>query len=71
MDGIVVDILERVGVPLITLAGGWFGHVIRTKQKKEQELNTNTEEALQYGFSKGTAKSQKKGKSSKKGFNKI
>ena len=40
-----------------------------TKQKKEQELNTNTEEALQYGFSKGTAKSQKKGKSSKKGFN--
>lgn len=39
------------------------------KQKKEQELNTNTEEALQYGFSKGTAKSQKKGKSSKKGFN--
>ncbi len=40
-----------------------------TKQQKEQKLNTNNEEALQYGFTKGTAKSQKKGKSSKKGFN--
>lgn len=47
MDGIVVDILERVGVPLITLAGGWFGHVIRTKQKKEQDILANVQQILQ------------------------
>ena len=47
MDGIVVDILERVGVPLITLLGGWFGHVIRTKQKKEQDILANVQQILQ------------------------
>ena len=46
MDGIVVDILERVGVPLITLLGGWFGHVIRTKQKKEQDILQNVTQIL-------------------------
>lgn len=39
------------------------------KQKKEQKLSTESEEAFQYGFTKETAKSQKKAKSSKKSFN--
>lgn len=39
------------------------------KQKKEQKLSTESEEALQYGFTKEAAKSQKKAKSSKKRFN--
>lgn len=39
------------------------------KQKKEQKLSTESEEAFQYGFTKEAAKSQKKAKSSKKRFN--
>lgn len=39
------------------------------KQKKEQKLSTESEEAFQYGFTKEAAKSQKKDKSSKKRFN--
>lgn len=39
------------------------------KQKKEQKLSTESEEAFQYGFTKEAAKSQKKAKPSKKRFN--
>ena len=39
------------------------------KQKKEQKLSTESEEAFQYGFTKEAAKSQNKAKSSKKRFN--
>ena len=39
------------------------------KQKKEQKLSTESEEAFQYGFTKEAAKSQKKAKASKKRFN--
>ena len=39
------------------------------KQKKEQKLSTESEEAFQYGFTKEAAKSQKKAKSSKIRFN--
>lgn len=39
------------------------------KQKKEQKLSTESEEAFQYGFTKEAAKAQKKAKSSKKKFN--
>ena len=39
------------------------------KQKKEQKLSTEREEAFQYDYTKEAAKSQKKAKSSKKRFN--
>ena len=42
-----------------------------SKKDDTRELNTETEEALQYGFSKKAAKSAKKSKSSKKKFNHI
>lgn len=39
------------------------------KQKKEQQLSAESEDAFQYGFTKEASKSQKKAKSSKKRFN--
>lgn len=46
MDTAVIDVAERVLVPIITLAGGWFGHLIRSKQKKEQDILTNVQQIL-------------------------
>lgn len=46
MDAIVVEILERVGVPILTLFGGWFAHLFRTKQKKEQDILQNVMQIL-------------------------
>ena len=43
---IVVDILERVGVPILTLMGGWFAHLFRTRQKKEQDILSNVQQIL-------------------------
>lgn len=47
MDTAVIDIAERVLIPIITLAGGWFGHLIRSKQKKEQDILANVQQILQ------------------------
>lgn len=41
------------------------------KQKKDQKLSAESEEAFQYGFTKEAAKQQKKAASSKKKFNHI
>ena len=41
MDGTVIEVLERVGIPILTLFGGWFAHVFRSKQKKEQDILQN------------------------------
>lgn len=43
---IVVDILERVGIPILTLFGGWFAHLFRTRQKKEQDILSNVQQIL-------------------------
>ena len=46
MEGLV-DILRDVGVPTLTLIGGWFAHMFRTKQKKEQDILANVQQILQ------------------------
>lgn len=43
---ILADLFERILLPLLTLAGGWFGHVIRTKQKKESDILDNMKQIL-------------------------
>ena len=42
----LADLFERILLPLLTLAGGWFGHVIRTKQKKESDILDNMKQIL-------------------------
>lgn len=46
MESIVIEVLERVGIPIITLFGGWFGHMFRTKQKKENDILANVQQIL-------------------------
>jgi len=41
------EIAERVGIPLITLIGGWFAHMFRSKQKKEQDILENVKQIMQ------------------------
>lgn len=43
----VIDILERVGIPAITLLGGWFGHKFRSKQQKESDILDNMKQILE------------------------
>ena len=42
----VIEIVSRVVVPILTLLGGWFGHMFRTKQKKEQDILANVQQIL-------------------------
>ena len=44
---LIVLILEKVGLPLLTLIGGWFAHLFRSKQKKEQDILANVQQILQ------------------------
>ncbi len=46
MDASVIDGLERILLPLLTLAGGWFGHLFRSKQKKEADILDNVKQIL-------------------------
>jgi hypothetical protein len=46
METIAFDIIERVFLPILTLLGGWFGHMIRTKQKKEADVLDNVKQIL-------------------------
>ena len=46
MDTVVIELLERVGIPILTLLGGWFAHVFRSKQKKEQDILSNVQQIL-------------------------
>ena len=41
-----VEILRDVGVPILTLIGGWFAHMFRTKQKKESDILENMKQIL-------------------------
>jgi len=43
---IVLELLKEVGVPVLTLFGGWFAHMFRTKQKKEQDILANVQQIL-------------------------
>jgi len=41
-----VEILQNVGIPILTLIGGWFAHLFRSKQKKEQDILQNVMQIL-------------------------
>lgn len=43
---IIIELLERIGLPILTLLGGWFGHMFRTKQKKEGDILENMKQIL-------------------------
>ena len=44
---ILLEILRDVGIPALTLIGGWFAHMFRTKQKKEADVLDNVQQILQ------------------------
>lgn len=44
---IFIELLKDVGIPVLTLLGGWFGHMFRTKQKKEADILDNMKQILQ------------------------
>lgn len=46
MDTIVIDMAERVLLPILTLVGGWFAHLFRSKQKKEADILQNVMQIL-------------------------
>ena len=43
---LIILIMEKVGLPLLTLVGGWFAGMFRTKQKKEQDILANVMQIL-------------------------
>lgn len=43
---LVLALLKDVGIPLLTLIGGWFAHLFRTKQKKENDILSNVQQIL-------------------------
>lgn len=46
MDTALIDGFERVLLPILTLLGGWFGHLFRSKQKKESDILDNVKQIL-------------------------
>jgi len=46
-DSVYIEILRDVGIPILTLIGGWFAHLFRTKQKKENDILANVQQILQ------------------------
>lgn len=47
MEGnLLIEIAQNIGLPIITLLGGWFGHMFRTKQKKEADVLDNVTQIL-------------------------
>lgn len=43
---IYLELLKDVGIPILTLIGGWFAHLWRTKQKKEADILDNMKQIL-------------------------
>ena len=37
----LTEVFQKVIIPILTLLGGWFGHLWRTKQKKEKDILDN------------------------------
>lgn len=44
---VYLEILKDVGIPTLTLIGGWFAHFFRTKQKKEGDILDNVKQILE------------------------
>lgn len=44
---VVIEVIERAVLPILTLLGGWFAHVVRTKQKKESDILDNVRQILE------------------------
>ena len=42
----IVDVLQNVGLPILTAVGGWFASIWRTKQKKEKDVLDNVTQIL-------------------------
>ena len=40
------DIFREIFLPLLTLAGGWFAHLFRSRQKKESDILDNIKQIL-------------------------
>lgn len=47
MDPVVLEVVERAVLPLLTLVGGWYAHLFRSKQKKEADILTNVQQILE------------------------
>lgn len=48
MEGsVITELLQNVGVPVLTAVGGWFASVWRNKQKKEADVLTNVTQILE------------------------
>lgn len=43
---VTLEFLERIALPIFTLIGGWFAHLIRSKQKKEADILDNMKQIL-------------------------
>ena len=43
---VILVLLKDVGIPLLALIGGWFAHLFRTRQKKEQDILSNVQQIL-------------------------
>ena len=43
---IILELLKDVGIPVLTLIGGWIFGVYRTKQKKEADILDNMKQIL-------------------------
>ena len=48
MEGVpwIIDAVKDVVIPFLALVGGWFGHMFRSKQKKEQDILSNVQQIL-------------------------
>lgn len=44
---LILILLERVGVPIVTLIVGWIGGVYRNRQKKEADILDNMKQILE------------------------
>lgn len=44
---IFLVVLEKAVLPILTLIGGWFAHLVRSKQKKEADILDNMKQILQ------------------------
>ena len=45
-NNILLILLEKVGIPVLTLVGGWFVGLYRSKQKKEADILDNMKQIL-------------------------
>lgn len=46
-SSMIMDFAEKLVLPFLTLIGGWFAHLVRSRQKKEQDILANVQQILQ------------------------